>query len=114
MWAVQDQLYYRLKQVDEDGQSSYSRVQKVSKSDLLEPLFEMSQIPGLNVLNLNIQSDKILNAILFTNGGAKVREQSFTKGLQQLDMQGLAPGIYLLQMTSSDGRKQAEKVLCIY
>jgi hypothetical protein len=66
------------------------------------------------VLNLNIQSDKILNALLFNNGGEKVREQSFTKGLQQLDMQGLAPGIYLLQMTSSDGRKQAEKVLCIY
>lgn len=112
--AVQDNLYYRLKQVDEDGRFEYSKIIKVERNDALSPLFSIHYQPGFNGLNLHINSLDAVSGKLYSQSGTLLKELNLNNGWQSVDMSGFAKGAYLLEITERGGKKQVEKVLWFY
>ncbi len=110
--AVKDNLYYRLKQMDEDGRSDYSKIIKIEMNDLSSSLFAMYYQTGNGSgLNLQINTDNAIQGRLYSQDGKLLREISLKSGWQNLDMSELPKGVYLLEVTEKGGRKQVEKVL---
>jgi hypothetical protein len=110
--AVKDNLYYRLKQMDEDGRSDYSKIIKIEMNDLSSSLFAMYyQTGNVSGLNLQINTDNAIQGRLYSQDGKLLREISLKSGWQNLDMSELPKGVYLLEVTEKGGRKQVEKVL---
>jgi PKD repeat protein len=112
--APQDQLYYRLKQIDEDGRFEFSSIIKVEKEAVSPNLFTL-QYAGLGFgLNLNVYASQAVKGNLYAQNGQLIRTISLVSGMQQLDMNDLPKGIYLLEVSDVSGHKQVEKVLWFY
>jgi hypothetical protein len=58
-------------------------------------------------------SDKPVNVRVINAVGVQVygHEQSFSTGRAEVDLQHLAPGIYMLQLSGADGVKQTTRIL---
>ncbi len=98
-------LYYRIKQIDFDGNFSYSRVEKVAK--ITSEKVVVSPNPFTNFLNINIFSEtgSSANITLLNNWGSKVinYEANLIIGdnlIEIPEVQKLSNGIYILQIES--------------
>jgi endonuclease I len=98
-------LYYRIKQIDFDGNFSYSRVEKVTK--ITSEKVVVSPNPFTNFLNINIISETgtKANITLLNNWGCKVvnYEANLFIGdnlIEMPEVQKLSNGIYILQIES--------------
>jgi hypothetical protein len=98
-------LYYRIKQIDFDGNFSYSRVEKVAK--ITSEKVVVSPNPFTNFLNINIFSEtgSSANITLLNNWGSKVinYEANLIVGdnlIEIPEVQKLSNGIYILQIES--------------
>lgn len=94
--------YYRLKMVDIDGKSNYSKTIAMkldcSKSQLL-----VYPNPVFDVLNINITNseDNSTRAKLFDANGRLIYSNNMISGTNTINMANLPKGIYLLQLINS-------------
>jgi hypothetical protein len=107
-------LYYRLKQIDEDGRFEFSKIIKIESTDILPPLFNVYHQPGFFGLNLQINTVDAVQGKLYNQSGKLIKEVSLSSGWQTLDLSDLAMGIYLLEINENGRRKQVEKVLWFF
>ena len=107
-------MYYRLKQVDEDGRFEFSNIIKVEKEVLEQPLFTMQYGGPSFGLNLNVYASQVVTGNLYAQNGQLIKTISLVSGMQQLDLSDLPKGIYLLEVSDASGHKQVEKVLWFY
>lgn len=85
------QVYYRLKQIDLDGQSTYSKIIIVGIStDSREPEFTIYPNPTTRILNITGLKQE---AIIYNRQGVKVKSIT-TNG--QADLSDLADGLYII------------------
>ncbi len=110
-------IYYRLRQVDIDGKSSFSKVVSVKLNKGTD--FIVSPNPFNSYVNINIESKNNEATILkvFTMAGKEVYSKSvkMNKGnnyIQLTDLSNLTPGNYIIQFNSSEGKvfKQVSKL----
>jgi hypothetical protein len=104
-------VFYRIKQEDENGQISYSRVVKVAA--LREKmLVEIYPNPVINALNVTVQSNSthIKTMVLYNAGGNMVLHEKHVAKPGRIDMSKIPAGIYLLQITLSDGTVITEPI----
>ena len=99
--------YYRLKQTDFDGNSSYSDIAPVNfASPLSESLNAYAGEKGTIRLNYHALSRGNLDVKLYDAGGRLIGIYNFqaTKGSNQLVIDGLnlAPGVYIIQANNGE------------
>ena len=88
--------YYRIKQIDLDGNYSYSKISQVSNS-----VSEVRIYPTMviDVLNIQSGSDNLMAQIFDMNGARKMVVSDAT----QIDAGNLISGIYIVQITNESG-----------
>ncbi|HRI22024.1 MAG TPA: T9SS type A sorting domain-containing protein, partial [Panacibacter sp.] len=107
-------LLLRLKMIDRDGQVSYSRVVtiKVNGSNIISLVGN----PATNVIKVavNQEETETFQAVLYSLEGKKLAVVNYQhaggSGVMELSTNGIAPGLYLLQI-SSRGTNAAMKVV---
>jgi len=104
--------YYQLKQTDNNGRQSYSKMVSV----------DMGQVPGLSIYPnpvfedwfvdfSGLNDDEKLTMEIFDLAGRKCLEEKATGGtLLQLSRNGLCGGIYLLHIKSGNGIFFVQKI----
>lgn len=86
--------YYRIRQADLDGQSSYSKT-LVVRTDNAGAALRLLNNPVKNKMaELNINSKQLVKVIDMQ--GRELKRQTLAAGYQTIDLGGLAPGIYIL------------------
>jgi hypothetical protein len=96
---------YRLKQVDNDGQFSYSPVRSV-KFDT-KNIITVTPNPASNFININ-STQSNLNVTLFDGTGKKVATKTLNGGTARFDITNLAKGTYIV-IAESNGVTVATK-----
>ncbi|RDB05059.1 T9SS type A sorting domain-containing protein [Runella aurantiaca] len=100
--------YYRLKQVDLDGQFEYSRIVSARLTGL--GLFKAYPNPVVGILTIELPSESTIeSACLIDLTGRKVREFFDSN----VSVEGVENGMYTLQVKTKDGRTFQQRVLKI-
>ena len=103
-------VYYRLKQIDVDGKSAFSRIVPVKLKKSLGD-FTVSPNPFINNLNINIMWEKNESTVvkLYNVNGAEVISKTVTmiKGYNYVtidDLSRVPSGSYIVQFMTAGGR----------
>ena len=113
--ATSSIVYYRLKQVDQDGKKNYSKVISLGVNNETKSLF-VSPNPFRNYFNINMDwsntETAVLNIVDVTGKKLLTKNISLAKGYNHIkvdDVQLLLPGNYILQIISAS-KKIAERI----
>jgi hypothetical protein len=105
--------YYRLRQQDINGNISYSPIRLLNFSKPLAVLVYPN--PAVNVLFVDLQNTQpsSLRVQLTDLQGRQLRNWSFKNaaGLLQLNVNGLAPGYYQLELVNDKGEKETHRII---
>ncbi|MBD2757350.1 GEVED domain-containing protein [Spirosoma validum] len=94
--------YYRLKQVDLDGSTSYSRIVAVGHEIKQAISMIVYPNPTVDLLRVQVSAGNPLSRIrVFSISGAIVAEQQ--GATEQLDVRSLATGVYVVEVTTLSG-----------
>ena len=100
--------YYRLKQVDLDGQFEYSRIVSARLTGL--GLFKAYPNPVVGMLTIELPAESAIeSAYLIDLTGRRVREFSDYRP----SLEGVENGLYTLQVKTKDGQTFQQRVLKI-
>ena len=102
--------YYRLKLVDKDNSFKFSSIQKINISKKLLQL-HVSPNPVVNVIRFNWQEEGTYQYKLTAINGKLLQAGTITKGLNELDVNKLAAGTYILNVLDMSGAKIAGQQL---
>ncbi len=69
--------------------------------------------PASNTVTVYSQGAEIAQASLYSSRGELLKTQSIAQSKGQLDLAGLAPGLYLVELVLADGRRGISKLLVI-
>lgn len=93
--------YYRIRQYDQDGESSYSKISGVRFISKSTQAVMILGNPVRNSLNLRVGDTGISVAIIQINGSL-LRKHNLKLGVQQIEVQDLPPGVYHLAVYESN------------
>ncbi|HEX8278776.1 MAG TPA: T9SS type A sorting domain-containing protein, partial [Segetibacter sp.] len=106
-----DKLYYRVKQVDKDGLSSYSNIVLINLNDL-KPSITVAPNPVKDVLHIHSDTNVNNVSISLSDMNGKViyvtKRNLLASGQVQINVAGLPKGLYTIAVKSSDGLKQVK------
>ena len=94
--------YYRLRQIDFDGQESYSPIQAVEIDEIIHS-FQLWPNPVADQLNLGELPENILEVLIIDATGRLIQRFEGTADFHQLDLSNLETGIYALIIHASEG-----------
>ena len=98
----QGKVFYRLKMVDIDGHSEYSKTIAMRLDCSKAQLFAYPN-PVKDILNVNItNSQSLTTAKLFDNNGKLIFTGKLISGTNTINMGNFAKGIYLLQLVNNE------------
>ncbi|SOD20213.1 T9SS type A sorting domain-containing protein [Pedobacter xixiisoli] len=100
-------IYYRIKQIDQDGTSSYSDVFDVR----IASNGKLAVYPNPVIINLAIDSDKKQDAKIYNVQGQQVKVLRLVEGINNIDLGYLPSGVYFLRTADGEVTKliKAEK-----
>ena len=99
---LQGKNFYRLRQVDLDGKSSYSIV--VSVNFLKSGFYSIYGNPGNGIYQLNIEAtNEKAELSLYDAGGKRVMNKTTGAGVQTINISNFPPGIYMLRIRKGTG-----------
>jgi len=95
--------YYRIQEVDIDGQFTYSSVARVNFSNLAANEFYLINNPVQNILRVHIgvNSSNATLAVFDMTGKLVLRTPVTADEIQQIDASALTPGMYTIQYISA-------------
>lgn len=103
--------YYRLKQVDRDGSFQYSDIVVVK----LTGKFSFAAYPNPARTQLTVEyTDAYRNGtvrLLNADGKQVLRRQLTGFNKMQLDVTGLSAGVYVVEITGTNGKRQQQKIV---
>jgi hypothetical protein len=104
--------YYRIRQEDLDGTSSYSEVRMIDiKSGRT---IAMGPNPTKNILHIQLQTgngNDGSKAMLFDQSGRKLKEANLNAGVNSIDLHNFPSGNYLVKVVTGSGEVYLEKVV---
>ena len=103
--ATGSMYYYRLQQVDLDGNINYSAIIKQGNGG------KQTLVGGLGSNKIVVQffSDDKRNIRIVNNSGIIIKHMSSTEQQQVLDVNNLPVGVYALQIINSDGTSEVHR-----
>jgi hypothetical protein len=110
--VINQVMYYRIRQVDFDGGSTYSAIKTIRLSGI-HPAIKIytSQKEVIVDLNASIKNSIVVNVI--NNSGQVVKQQAYNNPSStiKLSVPNTASGIYAIQVTDMKGWSEVKKVL---
>jgi Secretion system C-terminal sorting domain len=105
--------HYRLKQIDFDGRFTYSKILFV-KMAIANPLSVLTN-PAKNYLQVNIslEDSKLQTLVLYDLYGKKIKTYKAKQGYQEINVQGLAAGKYLLHLQTKNNEYYLQQVIVV-
>ncbi|WP_299754290.1 T9SS type A sorting domain-containing protein [uncultured Pontibacter sp.] len=106
-------VYYRLKQVDFDGQFEYSRVAMVRVQETAAPVVKLYPNPAVSTVNLDMTTlpDAVYRVRIVSMDGRVLRELNIEgRKIEQLDINQLPSGNYLLQVQGAQFAKSLKLI----
>lgn len=98
--AVQSRIYYRIKQIDFDGNYDYSKLIAVQRMDAVQ----ISPNPFSNQVNVSVGSDWIESLVVLDLYGRELLTKKVDSNSVQLELgPELNYGMYVLRIVTSDG-----------
>lgn len=98
--------YYRLKQVDFDGQFEYSKIISITKKVLAQDI-RIAPNPAKTKFNITFPStmEQKIRMEIFNMNGQQVRSQilNVAGGLQTINISNLQTGMYIINLTTNSG-----------
>lgn len=94
--------YYRLKQVDWDGSSAYSRIEVIDFSASGKGLVLYPNPVAGGVITLDLPEGGVLEVKIYNLSGNQVK--AFKQMSRMLDVKGLSSGKYILKTVSENGQ----------
>jgi hypothetical protein len=97
-------LYYRVKQVDNDGSYNYSSVIKIAiRQEILTNTIVYPN-PTKGTLTLSIGKPALLgsNAVVYDNNGREVQQIKITNNAQTINISGLPNGMYYIKLINGE------------
>jgi PKD repeat protein len=108
--ASQDHLYYRLNQIDFNGDSHYSNIVYIDQNQLNEKIFSIQYL--LNNEGILIEgSSKNMSLKIWNQGGQLIQSIELIEEINKVNLNHLPKGIYLLEMADKTGNRQVEKLI---
>lgn len=99
--------YYRIVQIDLDGNATRSSVVEVTRADELPPVVSVWPQPASELVHYDIQGEGLLDLTLFDAMGRAVHHRDFALGATSvggaISLGGLGEGVYFLQVRSVNG-----------
>ncbi len=95
---------YRLKQVDLDGRSTYSKILFVKVQQASPVSITGNPVKKQLQVHISLETNKATSLNIFDFMGRKIKAYSPISGFQNLDVSALPSGKYLLQLLTSDGQ----------
>ena len=102
-----NKVYYRLRQVDFDGHSDYSKTISLSISKIINWVVTPNPVSAQTAVRLSLEKASQMQIQVINNAGMIV--QSINKGLTQpgdytipLEMQNVASGVYMIRLILDD------------
>jgi hypothetical protein len=102
--------FFRIKQVDLDGKSSYSGTRSVKFDKGQAVAIQVYPNPVKDVLQLNIQRENI-QVILVDQSGRTLQQRSVQPGQHTIDMQSYPTGIYQLAIFEKGVRIDTKQIV---
>ncbi len=105
-------LYYRLRQIDHDGKSSYSRIAPVRLSGV-QPIFLLYPNPARESVTLYMQEceECTVNITVTDAAGRVVLQLESADAVTPIDMSGWPAGVYLASVKSGDAGQWQTKLV---
>ena len=105
-------LYYRLRQIDHDGKSSYSRIAPVRLSDV-QPTFVLYPNPARESGTLYVQGceECTVNITVTDAAGRVILQLASADAVTPIDMSGWPAGVYLASVKSGDAGQWQTKLV---
>ena len=91
--------FYRLKQIDQDGQFSYSEI--ISVHNASSSIFTVFYSPSSNQLNIHTNEYENQELVLEQIDGKKMILTKIRRGSNSIQLPSLATGIYIVRITSN-------------
>ena len=110
--ALSGTTYYRLKQLDLDGQFKHSEIKAINNSLVKDAVFSVFPNPTTNYVDV-VSPLADLNGyeyVLFSANGKKIKTQGL-KSNTQLSLSGLNPAIYILKITKDNQTVQSVRIV---
>jgi len=105
--SFDDIVYYRLKQVDFDGTTAFSRIIAIMKSEQKNSDYIYPNPTG-NTVEVAAEGSAVSEVTIFDGSGQIVL---FEKSPKQIDVSGLNKGNYILQAKTQNGRTIRKKMV---
>jgi len=100
---AQGNIYYRLKMVNIDGSSEYSKIIAMKLNcDRSEIVVYPNPVTDLLNINITNAQDNETQASLFDNSGRLVHSQRLISGTNTINMTKLPQGVYLLSLKNNN------------
>ncbi len=99
--------FYRLKQIDQGGSFTYSRIVKVDLSKNLA----LSVSPNPATREVVVQSDKTITAMNLVDMNGKIVKQFTTSFTNRYLLTNIATGIYILKVQAGDSYQSAKLLI---
>ncbi|MBX3241131.1 MAG: T9SS type A sorting domain-containing protein [Chitinophagaceae bacterium] len=95
----QTSFFFRIKQLDLDGKSSYSPTRSIKLTS--SRVIQVYPNPSYGILNFNVPENNS-KIVLYDMTGRSVKTAIFGRGVQQLDISNLPAGVYQVAVINSD------------
>jgi hypothetical protein len=94
-------IYYRLKQVDYDGNFSYSPI-RIVKPRSIEAEVSISPNPFVSSIIFSVNKTEPMTVAVYDATSNKILEQNFTQGIS-INTEEFSPGMYFYQVYDKNG-----------
>lgn len=103
-----EDLYYKIKQTDKDGHSSYSEIIKVKSTNI--PFLELLPNPVIDIAF--IRSDESIRQIIVMDYfGRVLKIQTSTTNYSWINVAELPKGLYLIKVKTASGKERTVKMI---
>lgn len=106
-----DNVSYRLKQIDIDGDFQYSTTVTLTRKISIKFVEYITVRPSSLFIRMNGQSNQPLNFRLFDNSGKLLQQKQLQLRTQEVSLVGLPRGIFVVELSSNDGRKHSQRIV---
>ena len=104
-----EELYYRIESVDKDGKISYSETRILNLKPQTLKGFKFYPNPAKDIVNIECVNAKKILIIDYL--GQIVKKQIINNQQSIINVQGLAKGLYLVQIITDSGEIKSEKLI---